>query len=77
MSLESPKEAGAAARSPSPNPTYDHEEEASMLLDQAETGTLDEPVEVKAESPIYVAPGSSPDYVAPGCVLITTHNIRE
>ena len=31
-SPESPEEAGAAARSPSPNPTYDPEEEARMLL---------------------------------------------
>ena len=37
-----------------------------MLLDQAETKALDEPVEIKAESQIYVAPGSSPNHVAPG-----------
>ena len=40
MSLDSPKspkEAGAAARSPLPNPTYKPEEEADMLLDQAKT----------------------------------------
>ena len=65
-SPESPEEAGAAAGSPSPNPTYNPEEEARMLLDQAETGPLDEPLEVKAESAIYVTPGSSPDYAAPG-----------
>ena len=40
MSLDSPKspkEAGAAARSPLPNPTYTPEEEADMLLNQAKT----------------------------------------
>ena len=69
MSLDSPEsqeEAGAAARSPSPDSTYDPEEEARMLLDQAETEPQEEPTEVKAESPVYVAPGSSPEYVAPG-----------
>ena len=46
MSLDSPEsleEAGAAARSPSPHPTYDSEEEARMLLDQAETEPQEEP----------------------------------
>ena len=65
-SPESPEEAGAAARSPSPGPNYEPEGEADMLLDQAEAGAEEMPVEVKAESPVYVAPGSSPDYVAPG-----------
>ena len=40
MSLDSPKypkEAGATARSPLPNPTYKPEEEADMLIDQAKT----------------------------------------
>ena len=69
MSLDSPEsqeEAGATARSPLPDPTYDPEEEARMLLDQAKTEPQEEPTEVKAESPVYVAPGSSPEYVAPG-----------
>ena len=59
-SPESPEEAGAAARSPSPDTTYKAEEEADMLLNQAETGAVEEPVEVKAESPVYVAQGLSP-----------------
>ena len=37
-----------------------------MFLNQTETRAVEEPVEVKAESPVYVAPGLSPDYVAPG-----------
>ena len=60
-SPESPEEAGAAAMSPSPDTTYEAEEEADMLLNQAETGAVEEPVEVKAESPVYVAQGLSPD----------------
>jgi len=56
-SPESPEEAGAVGRSPSPDPTYEPEEEANMLLNQAETGAKEEPVEVKEESPVYVAPG--------------------
>ena len=58
-SPESPEEAGAAARSPSPDTTYEPEEEADMLLNEAETGAVEEPVEVKAESPVYVAQGLS------------------
>ena len=60
-SPESPEEAGAAAMSPSPDTTYEAEEEADMLLNQAETGAVEEPVEVKAESPVYVAQVLSPD----------------
>ena len=65
-SPESPEEAGAAARSPLPDPTYNPEEEARMLLDQAATEPQEETTEVKAESPVYVAPGSSLEYVALG-----------
>ena len=36
-SLKSPKEPGAAARSPLPNPTYKPEDEVDMPLDQAKT----------------------------------------
>ena len=60
MSLDSPEfpeEAGAASRSPLPDPTYDPEEEARMLLDQAKTEPQGEPPEVQAESPVYDAPG--------------------
>ena len=32
-----------------------------MLLNQAETGAVEEPVEVKAEIPGYIAKGLSPD----------------
>ena len=60
-SPESPEEAGAAARSPSPDTIYEPEEEGDMLLNQAETGSVEEPVEVKAEIPVYVAQGLSPD----------------
>ena len=60
-SPESPEEAGAAAISPSPDTTYEAEEEVDMLLNQAETGAMEEPVEVKAESPVYVAQVLSPD----------------
>ena len=60
-SPESPEEAGAAAMSPSPDTIYEPEEEGDMLLNQAETGSVEEPVEVKAESPVYVAQGLSPD----------------
>ena len=51
-SPDSPEEAGANARSPSPTPDYNPEEEADMLLDQAEA------IEVKGNSPEYSAPGS-------------------
>ena len=50
-SPDSPEEAGANARSPSPDPDYEPEEEADMLLDQAA-------IEVKMDSPEYIAPGS-------------------
>ena len=59
-SPESPEEAQANARSPSPTPDspdfcrdelYETGEEAEMLLDAAEAGE---------ESPPYVAPGSQP-----------------
>ena len=69
MSLDSPtslEEAGAGARSPSPDPTYEPEEEARILLDQAAGEPQEESIEVKAESPVYVAPGSSLEYMAPG-----------
>ena len=51
-SPDSPEEAGANARSLSPDPDYEPEEEADMLLDQAEA------IEVKMDSPEYIAPGS-------------------
>ena len=38
--------------SPSPNPDYEPEEEADMLLDQAEA------IEAKVDSPEYIAPDS-------------------
>ena len=43
-SPDSPEEAGANARSPSPEPDYEPEEQADMLLDQAA-------IEVKMDSP--------------------------
>ena len=51
-SPDSPEEAGANTRSPSPTPNYNPEEEADMLLDQAEA------IEAKVDSPEYIAPGS-------------------
>ena len=36
MSLDGPEEAGAIARSPSPTQDYEHEEEAQMVMDEAE-----------------------------------------
>ena len=51
-SPDSPEEAGANARSLSPDPNYEPEEEANMLLDQAEA------IEVKMDSPEYIAPDS-------------------
>ena len=51
-SPDSPEEAGANTRSPSPTPDYNPEEEADMLLDQAEA------IEAKVDSPEYIAPGS-------------------
>ena len=51
-SPDSPEKARANARSPSPDLDYEPEEEADMLLDQAEA------IEVKMDSPEYIAPGS-------------------
>ena len=46
-----PEEAGANARSPSPNPDYEPGGEAEMMLDEAEAD------QIKVDSPEYVAPG--------------------
>ena len=51
-SPDSPEEVEANARSPSPDLDYEPDEEAEMLLDQAEA------VEVKVDRPDYVPPGS-------------------
>ena len=51
-SPDSPEEAGANTRSPSPTADYNPEEEADMLLDQAEA------IEAKVDSPEFIAPGS-------------------
>ena len=71
MSLDSPaspEEAGANGRSPSPTPDYDPGEEADILLDQAEA------VEVRTESPDYVAPGlRSP---SPSALSTLFHQVR-
>ena len=71
MSLDSPaspEEAGANGRSPSPTPDYDPGEEADILLDQAEA------VEVRTESPDYVAPGlRSP---SPSALSALLHQVR-
>ena len=49
---DSPEEAGENARSPSPTPDYDPEEEGNILLEQAEA------IELKVDSPECIAPGS-------------------
>ena len=54
-SPESPEEAGAAAISPSPDTTYEAEEEADMLLNQAETGAVEGEKEKQDRSRVHSA----------------------
>ena len=49
MSLDGPKEAGANTRSPSLTPNYEREEEAEMMMAEAEAD------KVEVDSPKYVA----------------------
>ena len=72
-SPDSPEEAGANARSLSPDPDYEPEEEADMLLDQAEA------IEVKMDSPEYIAPGSRSPSIGrtPSPISALFHQVHE
>ena len=70
-SPDSPEEAGENARSPSPTPDYDPEEEGNMLLEQAEA------IDLKVDSPECIAPGSRMPSIrrTPSPILALFHQV--
>ena len=68
-----PEEAGANAWSPLSDQSYEPEEEEDMLLDQAEA------IEVKMDSPEYIAPGSRSPSIGrtPSPISALFHQVHE